>query len=52
MGRREQLQARPTTSLRSTKGRNGVMEDASVQEGTSPEVQGRDREVADRSQVN
>ena len=38
MGQREQLQAGPTTSSRSTKGRHGGFpEDASVQESTSQE---------------
>ena len=47
MGRREQLQSGPSTSPRSTKGRNGVLpENASVPGSTSPEVQGRDREDA------
>ena len=41
------------TSSRSTKGGNGVLsEDASVQEGTSPKVQGRDSEDADQSQMD
>ena len=40
-GRREQLQAGPSARSRTAKGRNRVLpEDARVQEGTSPGVQG------------
>ena len=45
--RRGELQAGPNTSSRSTEGRNEALpEDASVQEGTSPEMQRCDREDA------
>ena len=50
MGRRDQLQAGPSTGSRETTSRDGVLsDDASLQEGTRPKVQRREQDKQDRA---